>query len=197
MSGRKQTLDAKYILSFIFRFLVVVFVGFALFGLIIIIFLNRNIGPTYLEGISALSQLRTQLPIILFITAFFQAIALSVIVLLLTLLWSHGVSGPLVRFKKHLREFGEGRLLQPPFTFRETDQLHSLAHAFSEAVTAQRERTVQASTLLVEAQRLIDECEALRKEEKDGTHKFKTNLEDLQKIYLQIKEIYSAKKSDL
>lgn len=185
MRRSKKTLQPKYAVSFIFRFIIVIFSGAAMFGLLAIIFLNRNIGPTYSEGISALTRLQTQLPLILFITALVQAVVLCVIVSIMVLLWSHSVAGPIARFRKHLREFAQGKFPDNHFTFRETDQLHGLAHAFSEMAAAQREKSVHALSLLIEARKLLDEGE---------TDKFKINLENLAKIYLQIKEIHFERK---
>lgn len=190
MHKSKRTLEPRHAVSFMLRFFIVLFAGVGIFGALVIFFLNRKIGPTYLEGISTLARLQTQLPFILFVTAFTQAIVLCLIVLLLTLLWSHSIAGPVMRFKKHLREFAQGKFSNDHFTFRQTDQLHGLAHAFTEMVNAQREMDVKSLALLIEAQKLLDECEILKKEGKDDTPKFKSGLKELGKVYLQIKEIY-------
>lgn len=196
MRRSKRTLEPKYAIFFIFRFSIIMLVGICIFGSLLVISLNRKIGPTYSEGISALGQLQVQLPFILSITAFVQAAVLCVIILFLTLLWSHSIAGPIVRFKKHLREFSQGKFPNYPFAFRETDQLHGLAHAFSEMISAQRESDLKSLALLIEAQKLIDECEMLKKEGKDDADKFKTNMKDLEKIYFQIKKIYLRRKFD-
>ena len=61
-------------------------------------------------------------------------------------------------------------------------------------INAQKERELKSLALLIEAQKLIDECEMLKKEGKDDTDKFKINMKGLEKIYLQIKEIYLIRK---
>lgn len=190
MSKSKKTLELKHAISFVFRFFIIISVGIGISGSLAILLLNMKIGPTYLEGISALSRLQTQLPFILFVTAFAQAAVLCLIVLLLTLFWSHSIAGPVMRFKKHLREFAQGKFPNDRFAFRQTDQLHGLAHAFSEMINAQRERDMRSLALLIEAQKLLDECEMLKKEGKDDTSKFKADMKDLRETYLQIKEIY-------
>lgn len=196
MHRSKKTLEPKYAISFMFRFFILIFAGIGIFGLLLITFLNRKIGPTYSEGISSLNQLQAQLPFILFVTAFVQTAVLCVIVLFLTLVWSHSISGPIARFKKHLREFAQGKSPNHPLAFRNTDQLHGLAHAFSEMIITQKENDMKSLALLMEAQKLIDECEMLKKESKDGTDKFKINMKNLEKIYLRIKEIYIVRRSD-
>jgi len=196
MRRAKRTLEPKYAISFIFRFSIIVFVGVGIFGSLVIIFLNRKIGPTYLEGISVLSELQAYLPYILFITALVQALTLCIIVMFLTLLWSHSIAGPLVRFRRYLRNLSYGKPLKEPITFRDADQLQGLAQAFSEMIIAHRGNRVKALTLVVQAQRIIDECEVLKKREKIDTHDFNLKLKELEEIYLRIKDIYTAKESD-
>ncbi len=188
-----MTLKPKYAISFIFRFLIIMLVGTGIFGSLVIIFLNRKIGPTYLEGISTLSQLRASLPHILFATAFVQALALCIITALLALFWSRSIAGPLVRFRKYLRGLSQGKSLKEPVAFRESDQLQGLAQVFSEMITAHRDNSVKALALLVQAQRIIDECEVLKKQPGFDMHKFNSKLKELEKIYLNIKNIYTAK----
>lgn len=170
MEREKKILDSRYAVSFTLRFFIIVFVIFSLSGLILIIFLNRNIGPTYKQGISSLNTLQAQLPSILFLSAFIQATILCIIALLLSLLWAHSVAGPLMRFRKYLREAGKGKLPLQPLTFRKTDQLHGLGRALSEMIDIYKQRRDKALALLNQTQ---------DKEEKE--------------VYLQIKEIYSPK----
>ena len=59
-------------------------------------------------------------------------------------------------------------------------------------ISAQRENDMKSLALLMGAQKLIDECEMLKKEGEGGTDKFKINMKDLENTYLQIKEIYLA-----
>jgi len=194
---KNKTVESKYIVSFIFKLSAIIFVGFGIFGLLIIIFLNRKIGPTYLEGISTLSQLRASLPLILSITASVQAATLCIIAVFAALLWSHSIAGPLVRFKRALIDLAQGKSLKEPIAFRDDDQLHGLANAFSEMAVADIDNRARALTLMVEAQRILDECEALKKQAKFDAHALSSKVNELEKIYLRIKDIYAAKKSNL
>jgi len=189
MCKLKKTLESKYILYFIFKFCAVVFFGFGIFGLFIVIFLNKKIGPTYLEGISTLIQLKANMPAVLFITAFVQALTLCIIILLLALLWSHSIAGPLRRFRSHLKDISEGKLLKEPITFRNTDQLHSLAQAFSEMIISRNGNCAKMLALLVEAQKILDECLTLKKQDKGDSQSFNLKLKELKEIYLHIKDI--------
>ncbi len=191
MPETKKLIAPKYAFSFIFRFFLIVLTGFIVSGLLLVIFLNREIGPTYLQGISNLSQLQALLPSILFITAFVQALTLCVIVILLALLWSHGVSGPLVRFRKYLRDMAEGKSFPERIAFRDTDQLAGLAHAFSEMALSQKERTIRTLSLLAQAQKIIDECLALKIQGEVATPEYKQKLSGLAMVYLRVKEVYA------
>lgn len=195
MNNAKILVNPQYAVKFALRFVIIVLAGFGLFGILILALLNRNIGPTYVEGLSALSQLQMRLPRILLITAFTQTIILCGIVLLLALLWSHGIAGPLVRFKRCLRETARGNILKEPVVFRKTDQLHALAQALSETNLAFQERNVKMLTLWVGAKKLLDECRRLHEQGKSDTPSFSKNLANVKAIYLEMKNCYSPKNS--
>lgn len=191
MRESKRILEPKHTVVFIFRFVLIVLSGFLVFGLAAVILLNKNIGPTYLEGISSLNYLQKLLPYTIFLTTFIQVLALCTLVLLAALLWSHSIAGPVFRFRRCLKELSQGKRLREPISFRATDQLHGLAQALSEMVTAQKEKTERAQTLLAEAQEIIELCAGLKKEGKLDPQDFNLRLKELAKVYLKIKEIYS------
>jgi hypothetical protein len=174
------------------RLLIVMLSSVSLFGAAAIFFLNKRIGPSYAEGIYTLGRLQAHLPYLLFITAFVQALTLCAIALLLTLLWSHAVAGPLVRFRKHLRELAQGKIPKEPLTFRESDQLHGLAQAFSELALARRDASAKALALLVGAQKLIDQCQGLEGE----PQALEGKLKELEKIYGRVKELHAFQEPD-
>ncbi len=187
----KSILEPKHALTFVIRFALIILTGFLLCGLAIVIFLNKNIGSTYLEEISNLSQLQGLLPYTILVTTFIQAIALCTIALLAALIWSHSIAGPVSRFRKYLKEIGQGKSLKEPIAFRANDQLHGLAQALSEMTISQKENSLKTRALLAEAQEIIDACGELKKEDKLDTQAFNLRLKELEKIYLQIKDIYS------
>lgn len=195
MRNSKKTLETRYVISFIFRFFIIVLCGVWISGYLVIIFLDRRIGPSYPEGISALSQLQALLPPLLFITAFVQALSLCIIVMFLALLWSQAIAGPLVRFRRHLKDIVQGKSLKEPVVFRNADQLHGLALAFSEMIISRRDNCAKSLGLLVEAQSALDECKTLEEQEKADSQEFNLRLKELQAIYAKIKDIYVAKVS--
>lgn len=194
MRGKRKILGSKYIISFIFKFSAVIFAASAVSGLLIVIFLNKDIGPTYLEGLSTLNRLQASLPIIILITVSIQALTLCAAAIILALLWSHNFAGPLMRFRKHLKDIALGKPLKEPLVFRNGDQLSGLSQSFTEMILAHKDYYAQALALLLEAQRIIDICASLKNQKKDGTSEFKSKFKELERIYTRIKDIYTAQK---
>ncbi|GEM_PF-6877854 len=193
MANRK-ILNPKYQISFIFHFSIIILSGFGIAGCLIIIFLNRKMGPTYLEGIYNLRQIQATLPITIFITAFIQTLALCIITFIASLFWSHSISGPLLRFRRHLKNICLKETEKEAMTFRDTDQLHGLAQAFSEMVICHNDNKTKALALLVEAQKILDEAKAIQNRNNNNTHAIDLKLNELKNIYLRIKDIYKNKK---
>jgi len=186
MNRSKNPLNINYIISFIIKFSAIILFGFGLTGLIIIFLLNRNLGPGYKEGIYALSRLKNSLPYTIFIITIIQTLTLCIITLLFTLIWSHSIAGPIIRFKKYLKEISSGKLLTDKVTFRNSDQLQDLAKEFSEMILSEKNNSTNALALLVEAQKLLDECAAFSKD----LEQLDLKLKKLKTVYLQIKDIY-------
>lgn len=195
MRQSRYILDSKHLIFFILRFCAVLIFSFIIFGSGLSLFFNRNIGPTYVEGIRALNKIHNYLPAIIFITAFIQAIMLCFVVLLLALLWSHSVAGPIFRFRRNLRNIYEGKFSKEPLAFRNNDQLHFLAQSFSKIILSQKDKSARALTLLVPAQKILDESKRYSNTESDKRI-LNSKIQSLKKIYLSIKNIYFTQSAD-
>lgn len=196
MRKQKKAISVQHAAAFVLKFAVLALVGFGVSGLLVTIFLNKRIGPTYLESVSTLSQIQAQLPHILIITALVQALALCMIAALFALFWSHRIAGPLVRFRRLLKDIEQGKIFKGQIAFRSSDQLHGLAQAYSELMLSHRETCAKALALLVQAQKALDECQALEKQGKGNAAEFDRKLKDLKMHYLLIKELTIAEQSD-
>lgn len=194
--AKRKIFAPKYQINFIYHFSIIILSGFGIAGCLIIIFLNRKIGPTYLEGIYNLRQIQATLPITIFITAFIQTLALCIITFLASLFWSHSISGPILRFRRHLKSLCEKTTEKETITFRDTDQLQGLAQAFSEMIICKNQDKAKALILLVDAQRIIDECKTISKQSTVNLADLNLKLKELKKIYQGIKEIYKNKKNN-
>src|SRR3989338_1414997 len=172
---KKVFIDTKYTLSFAARFSGVAFAGFVLLGLSLFLVLNRQLGISYLADITILSNLQEKLSFIFLVTGIVQAIMLSLIIFLLSLLWAHAIAGPLVRFHRYMGMMAQSQA-QDEIKFRTEDQLRYLAEAFGRLQMSLKNRRDQFIVFLNEAERLWGECEHLLKEKKKDPQQLSNRL---------------------
>lgn len=196
MRTLRHTLNTEYIISFLLRFCALTLIGFGIFGAIMFFSLNRETGQTYVESFSTLSSLQAHLPQILVITALIQTFTLCLTAMLLALLWSQKIAGPLFRVKKYLKEISEGKELKEFITFRENDQLPAIAQAFSEMVLTHKYNNARAMCLLLEAQKILAECESLKKQEPKDSPGLNAKLKELKEIYIKLTGVFSTAKNN-
>jgi len=158
--NRPSYIATKYTLSFAVRFCAVALIGFSLFGAVLFVLLNKRLGVGYFDDIAILSRLQERLPFVLWFTGMVQAAVVSLILLVLSLYWTHAVAGPLVRFRRYLSLMGKSESLGE-IGFRETDQLHYLAQRFNRAQDYFKERNDKFASQLSRADQLIKEYEIL------------------------------------
>ena len=104
-------------------------------------------------------------------------VAVGLVTIALTLLYSHKLAGPLYRFRKVLEALEEGDF-SGNFNIRDFDQLQVLAEALNGAVTRNRERLAAAKQAL----------DALEKKMEDGrADAFKAALRDARQRLDQFK----------
>ena len=196
MRALRHTLNTEYIISFLLRFCALTLIGFSIFGAIIFFSLNRETGQTYAESFSTLSSLQAHLPRILTITALIQTFTLCLTAMILALLWSQKIAGPLFRVKKYLKEISEGKELKEFITFRANDQLPVIAQAFSEMILTHKYNNARAMCLLLEAQKILAECESLKKQGLKDSPGLNAKLKELKEIYTNITEVFSTAKNN-
>lgn len=186
---KKVFIDTKYTLSFAARFSGVAFAGFVLLGLSLFLVLNRQLGISYLADITILSNLQEKLSFIFLVTGIVQAIMLSLIIFLLSLLWAHAIAGPLVRFHRYMGMMAQSQA-QDEIKFRTEDQLRYLAEAFGRLQMSLKNRRDQFIVFLNEAERLAGECEHLLKEKKTDPQQLSNRLTALKKVYENINKLF-------
>lgn len=179
-------IEAKHTLSLVIAFLGISFVGFVLLGLTLLILLNWRVGDNYVEGIVTLNVLKDRLPLILLAGGIAQAIILSLILFLLSLLWAHSIAGPLVRFGKYLRLTGNNEPAPEEISFRKSDQLHALAVAFRHLQISRRRQNELLYGHLNKASRLLEEIDSSPSEAK-------SRIQELIKVYRDMKGIETNK----
>lgn len=155
---KKSTfIDFKHTTSFVMKFTTVALTTFVSLGVVIFCLLNKRLGHGYVGDISILSSLQEKLGMIFIITATFQAIIFSLIVLILALLWAHAVAGPLIRFQKALIRLSKGELSEE-ISFRQSDQLHDLASSLNNLHRSYKARWDHLVEYLQKADAILKEC---------------------------------------
>lgn len=141
--------------SFAVRFAVLVLVSFLLFGLTLFILFNHGLGTNYADHVATLSGLRQKIPAVIALTVLLEAVAVSVILLLLALFWAHAVAGPLLRVTRMLGAPDPGKA-EGDIVFRQTDQLHRLAEVIRGFQQSGRSRAQALARQLAEAEKIVN-----------------------------------------
>lgn len=167
-NNHKEFIDRKYITSFVLRFSFLVFVCFVFIGCVLFFFFNKDMGTNYLSDIKILSHMADILPWVLLSTGVFQALLFSLIFLVLALVWSHSIAGPLVRLEKSLQMLQDGQYLDQVH-FRENDQLKSLAAQLTKLHHSSNESHQKLSQYLDKAESILKSSayEELNKKQKE------------------------------
>lgn len=115
--------------------------------------MQQDIGPTYAVGIKMLTGLRQDIlykALTVFgITFFFMIIG----ILILTMLYSHRIAGPLYRLSQFVKKITEGHLSER-VSLREKDVIHPMAEELNELVSVYHDK-------LQEIQREVETLETL------------------------------------
>ncbi len=178
-------IDTKYTAFFAVRFLGIAFFSFTFCGISFFLALNRRLGVNYSQDIATLSDLQEKLPLIFLTSGIVQAMVLSLILFVFSLIWAHAVSGPLVRFRKHISLIGKDEPAGE-IAFRENDQLQYLAKAFQHMQTASRTRRDKYDAHLKKAEQLMAEYESLQKEKNTDPAALKNKWTALRECYERI-----------
>jgi hypothetical protein len=178
-------IGAAYRLALAARFAGMACVLLVLFGLLVFLALNKQLGAGYVTDLATLSGLEERLPALLWGAGLAYMCAAGAAALLLSLLWTHAVSGPLVRVHRSLQLLAGGALVED-LRFRRTDQLHPLAGAFQQIAQATHQRRAKWEPLLARAESLIQECEELAKQRHADPAALKQRTDALQRVYEEL-----------
>jgi hypothetical protein len=178
----------KYRLTLVGRFAAFAVIAFALFGVGLLAMLNQRLGLSYAKDIATLSALQERLPVILLVAGLSHMVAIAAAGFVLLLLWTHAVSGPLVRARRYLQLMASERDIAD-VQFRKTDQLHRLASAFQQWIAARRIKRAAWDVLLERAERLIQECEQWNTQHPGDPSGSQEYLRNLAGVYEQMRHL--------
>lgn len=93
--------------------------------------MNKALSGSYLENLRTLYFLDQNLPLYLSIMALLQTCFILILTLVITVLVSHRIAGPVFRYEAVLSKIASG-VYPPRFNTRETDQLKSIVDPLNE-----------------------------------------------------------------
>lgn len=115
----------------LFKMILLVLASVSLAGTVLFVLSLTPIAPSYVEAIFSVNSYKMELlRKSLYIHSIFTALMLAGVIVL-SLVYSHRVAGPLYRIRIVARTMAAGRL-DEPFTIRSKDVVHSLADIMNE-----------------------------------------------------------------
>lgn len=185
--ARRALTSSRYRWTVLARVLAIALLGIGLFAWVMLLACDRRLAVSYAKDLVTLGRLQEQLPAIVMLLAVIQAAAVGGITLLGALIWTHAVSGPVVRVSQALASLVKGQSLED-VRFRQTDQLHGLADALRQAGAASHARREASRCLLARADRLIEECALLAAQDQAAPALLAQRLTALQRLYEELAE---------
>ena len=119
----------------------------------------RQVGSSYGEALRAVKTVELALVQVTAVSVAAQLVLAGLLVAAISMLASHKIAGPLIRFERCVRQIGEGGLDQT-ITFREGDQNRSLIAAFHSLSGRLRRRVLSARSAEDNLRMLQREIEA-------------------------------------
>lgn len=152
-------IDRKFQVSFILKFLLLLVVGTLLFDIAAYLILDKRIEGTFYSAHLDLQSLREMLLPSILSLSFIFIILLGAAILVMTLLVSHLIAGPLYAIRRYIENIGEGNL-DFVARLRSKDQTTPLAESLAQSLEVLNEKlsAIQAhgAEVEVEAQRLTE-----------------------------------------
>jgi len=152
---RNYFIDKDFQTKFIMKFCAIVIASSVLIGWLLF-FLSRNFTTVAIENAHVIVKSTSDflLPLIMdtvFMVSIFSAIA----VIILTLLTSHKIAGPIYRLKKEIDRFKEGDMTAN-FRTRSSDQLQDLAAALADMGQAIGKRHSELKKISADLKKCIE-----------------------------------------
>lgn len=140
---------------FILRFCGLVILGCIIFGAVLYIFSSKTLTTSFENSRLVIKSTKDFImPAILFALVF-VTILIGLATIVVTLLISHQLAGPLYRFERHLESIGKGDLWTQ-VKIRKKDELQVLADGFNKMTQAMRSGILQVKETSAELDKLIE-----------------------------------------
>ena len=155
-----------YLTRLLLLILGVFIIGTALSTIYLYLDIYRPLNTHYSAILSIVTEIKETLIIkTLKINAFFYLL-ISAGIVILGILYTHRIAGPLHRIKLYAKMVGEGRF-DTDMKFRRKDAIHSFGKSFNNMTKSFRERTTNLNSEIQQLKDAVTELKSLTEEGKD------------------------------
>lgn len=164
-----EIISSKNEIFFVLKLIGITISGLGISMVILLFFLNRDVGDTYLNAFQTTSDVFNMLHYFILLAIIVQLVISLLLTYFVSIHFSHKIAGPMYRLKKTLKDHMEGVRIKK-LLFRKTDFLPGVRDSFS-----------QFFAFLDKRERLLNEAESLvrKLEQKHGETRVKNRLEDI------------------
>ncbi|MBN1956895.1 MAG: methyl-accepting chemotaxis protein [Desulfuromonadales bacterium] len=135
--NQSKPVQLSFSSAFQLKYGLVVLMVFVCVNGLLYLLLDRALGGTYLESLRTLYFLDQNLPFYLGVIGLIQILVILVLTLIITLLVSHQIAGPIFRYEEVLGQVAAGQFPERVAT-RKTDQLKPMVDSLNDLSTSLR-----------------------------------------------------------
>lgn len=133
----QKPIKLSFSTAFQIKYSLVILAVFICANFLLYLLLNKALSGGYLENLRTLYYLDQDLPFYLLIMAFLQIVFILLLTLIITLLVSHQIAGPIFRYEEVLNQIATGQFPAQVST-RNTDQLKPMVDSLNDLTTSFR-----------------------------------------------------------
>lgn len=142
----QKPIKLSFSAAFQVKYCLIIIVVFICANFLLYLLMNRALSGNYLENLRTLYFLDQNLPFYLLIMALLQIFFILVLTLIITLLVSHQIAGPIFRYEEVLGRISAGQFPEQIST-RSTDQLKPMVDSLNDLTTSAHNVYNNAQTL--------------------------------------------------
>jgi len=135
---QQKPIKLSFSTAFQVKYCLMVLVVFVCANFLLYLLMNKALSGSYLESIRTLYYLDQNLPFYLSIMALLQIVFILILTLIITLLVSHQIAGPIFRYENILSQISAGQFPEQVNT-RETDQLKPMVDSLNDLTMSFRD----------------------------------------------------------
>lgn len=134
---KQKSIKLSFSSAFQMKYCMVILTVFVAANFLLYLLMDKALSGSYLENLRTLNYLDQNLPLYLSIMAFLQILFILLLSLIITLLVSHQIAGPIFRYEEILSQISAGQFPEQVAT-RNSDQLKPMVDSLNELTTSFR-----------------------------------------------------------